>query len=67
MFTFYQPFILKTFWRVFLAIILSGTLITLYGCSDEKKSDPAKNGGKGQSNQTQVDLKEKEDIDEKSS
>ena len=34
------------------------------GCEDTK-SDPAKNGGKGQSNQTQVDLKEKEDIDEK--
>ena len=62
--TFSQSPILKIFWRTFFTIIFSSILLTLYGCGDEKKSDP-KNTGKGKDNQTQVDPKEKEDIDEK--
>lgn len=62
MFTFSQSPVLKMFWRVFLTVALTSTLLTLYGCSDDK-ADP-KNTGTGPNNQTQVDPQEKEAIDE---
>ena len=53
----------KMFRKFFLVIILSSTLLILYGCGEGTKPDP-KDTGTGQNNPTQVNPKEKEVIDE---